>query len=99
MPLEKGKVYKLRHSRKGVAVCRVLSDPDEWVDLELLEGEFRGGRGDIQEEAGDLTRVRTSLVIAFVEVGEVIEPCFYCNGKGGLNDVDCGFCDGSGVKP
>lgn len=71
MPLEKGKVYKLRHSRKGVATCRVLDEPDDWVSLELLEGEFRGGRGDIQEEAGDVTRVRTDFITAFVELEDV----------------------------
>lgn len=59
-----GKVYKIRHDRKGTFIARLDAIDDEWLDVTLLEGAINSASNPNEVgsyEIGGSLRCRRSL--------------------------------------
>lgn len=61
--METGKVYNIDHTRKGQFIGRIVSQDDEWCDVEILEGEATYTSKDTDNAVrGEVITVRKSLM-------------------------------------
>lgn len=65
--IQKGKVYKVTHSRKGNFTAEIVADKGEWVDLALSDGEVKLLSRGAHIDKGDIFTVRKSFC-TFAEV-------------------------------
>ena len=63
MNIEIGKTYRVTHARKGTFTAKVTGLCGAWVDLEVIDGEAAGLRGDVLAAAGDPITVRSDMCL------------------------------------
>jgi hypothetical protein len=66
--LEVGKIYLIRHSRKGKFVIYIESIHGEWVNAEILEGTTTTFNPDNSRGAGEKITIRETLITDATEV-------------------------------
>lgn len=62
MNLEIGKIYKIKHERKGEFIIKLLSHDDEWVTGELTDGTAKAVMNYNFKYKGEELTIRKSLV-------------------------------------
>ena len=68
MDMEIGKIYKVRHSRKGVFSLKVKSFHEEWVVGEVYQGATRAMLPENVKLEGDPITVRKSFLTVIEEI-------------------------------
>lgn len=60
-PPEEGKLYKIRHARKGAFTGRILSTGDEWAEVEITDGTAHALCDYNVREVGEEVTIRACM--------------------------------------
>jgi len=71
MNFEEGKIYKVRHSRKGIFHLYVLNQDDTWLTGRIIKGHAKAMLEYNEKYVGDEITVRKSFLTKPIEVKEV----------------------------
>ena len=71
--MEKGKIYLVKHSRKGNFRMKVIEDNGEWIDGIIIEGKTNAVMYYNVREEGEKVTVRKSLCKFIPETKESMQ--------------------------
>jgi hypothetical protein len=61
-------IWKIRHSRKGTFVVKVLSIGEEWTDVELINGQVNFLSDYNSCEVGESMTIRNSFITPLEQI-------------------------------